>query len=134
MVFITEVCCNYRPHKILLFIGRDIYEFHGAYSSRYFPLLLVNSAGFPKVIINYATVGGMREKYRFSAWLLAFMLLVANVVNTKYCKIPEKSLKPWHMGTHLRVLCEGYPMSTNMTGFRWFSKMFAFLCIGRKKS
>ena len=28
------------------------------------------------------------------------------------------------MGTHLRVLSESYPMSTNMTGFGWFSKSF----------
>ena len=27
-----------------------------------------------------------------------------------------KLLKPWHMGTHLRVLSESYPMNTNMTG------------------
>ena len=26
------------------------------------------------------------------------------------------------MGTHLRVLSESFPMNTNMTGFRWFSK------------
>ena len=26
------------------------------------------------------------------------------------------------MGTHWRVLNEIYPMNTNMTGFRWFSK------------
>ena len=25
-------------------------------------------------------------------------------------------------GTHLKVLDESYPMNTNMTGFRWFSK------------
>ena len=25
-------------------------------------------------------------------------------------------------------------MNTYMTGFRWFSKMFAFLCFGRKNS
>ena len=30
-------------------------------------------------------------------------------------------LKPWHMGTHLRVLSESYPMNFNMAGFRWFS-------------
>ena len=30
------------------------------------------------------------------------------------------------MGTHLRVLRESYPMSTNMTGFRWF---FQNLCV-----
>ena len=29
------------------------------------------------------------------------------------------------MGTHLRVLSESYPMNTNMTGLRWFSKIFA---------
>ena len=45
--------------------------------------------------------------------------------------MPEKSLKLWHMGTHLRVLNESYPMSTKMTGFRWFSKIFASLCFGR---
>ena len=28
------------------------------------------------------------------------------------------------MGTHLRVLSESFPMNTNMTGFRWFSKIF----------
>ena len=33
----------------------------------------------------------------------------------------EKSLKPWHMGTHLTVLSESYLMNTNMTGLRWFS-------------
>ena len=32
------------------------------------------------------------------------MLLVANSTKTKWCKKPEKWLKPWHMGTHLRVL------------------------------
>ena len=32
---------------------------------------------------------------------LTLMLLVANVARTKLSKKPEKSLKPWHMGTHL---------------------------------
>ena len=36
------------------------------------------------------------------------------------------------MGNHLRVLSESYLMSTNMTGFRWFLKIFASLCFGRK--
>ena len=27
------------------------------------------------------------------------------------------------MGTHMRVLQESYPMNTNMTRFRWFSKI-----------
>ena len=28
------------------------------------------------------------------------------------------------MGTYLKGLNESYPMNTNMTGFRWFSKNF----------
>ena len=50
---------------------------------------------------------------------------------------PEILLKPWPMGTHLKVLRESYPMNTNMAGFRWFSKIFALgessLSIGRVK-
>ena len=38
------------------------------------------------------------------------------------------------MGTHLRVLSKSYLMNTNMTGFRCFSKIFAFLCFGRVKA
>ena len=37
------------------------------------------------------------------------------------------------MGTHLRLLGESYPMNTNMTGFRWLSKIFASLCFGQKQ-
>ena len=32
----------------------------------------------------------------------------------------KKSPKPWHIGTHLRVLSVSYPMNTNMTGFGCF--------------
>ena len=60
--------------------------------------------------------------------LNTLMVLVANLTNIKYCKILDKSLKPWHMGTHLRVLSESYPMNTNMTWLRWVSKIFASLC------
>ena len=35
----------------------------------------------------------------------------------------EDLLNPWQMGTHFTVLSESYPMNTNMTGFRWFSKI-----------
>ena len=31
---------------------------------------------------------------------------------------PEKGLKPWRMGIHLRSLSKSYPMNTNMTGFQ----------------
>ena len=55
------------------------------------------------------------------------MLLVANLANAKWCKNPEKWLKHCHMGTHLRVLSESYLMSTNMTGFGCFTKIFASL-------
>ena len=34
------------------------------------------------------------------------------------------------MGTHLIVLNESFPMNTNMAGFRWYSKIFASLCLG----
>ena len=53
---------------------------------------------------------------------LTLTLLVANFAITKLCKNPEKRLKPWQMGTHLKVLSEGYPMNTNKTGFRCFSE------------
>ena len=32
------------------------------------------------------------------------------------------------MGTHLRVLGESYPKNTDMTGFRWFPKIFVRPC------
>ena len=47
-------------------------------------------------------------------------------------KNPGTSLKPWHMGTNLRVLSERYSMSTNMTEFRWISKIVALMCMGWK--
>ena len=43
------------------------------------------------------------------------MLDVANLANTKLCKKPEKWLKPWQVGTHLRELIKSFPMNTNMT-------------------
>ena len=63
---------------------------------------------------------------------LTLVLLMVNLANTKWCKKPEKLLKPWHMGTHLRAPSDKYPMKTNMIGFRWFSKIFASLCFGWK--
>ena len=66
---------------------------------------------------------------------------IKGLANTKLCKEHEKSLKPWHMGTHLKVHGECYPMITNMTGFKWVSKCcilvlwtkVALACIGRVK-
>ena len=51
------------------------------------------------------------------------MLLVATLANAQWCWNPAKWLKPWQMGTHLRVLSESYPMNINITAFRWFSKI-----------
>ena len=70
---------------------------------------------------------------------LTLMLLVATLAYTKYLK---KNMKPWHLSTYLIVLRESFPMNTDMTGFRWFSILFALLCaldesslsIGRVKS
>ena len=42
-------------------------------------------------------------------------------------------LKPWQIGTHLRVPSDSFLMNTNLTGFIWFSKIFAPLYFGRKK-
>ena len=44
------------------------------------------------------------------------------LANTKWCKTPEKLLKPRHMGTHMRVLSESFLTNTNTTGLRWFTK------------
>ena len=62
--------------------------------------------------------------------MLTLILLVANLANTKWCKKPEKWLKPWQMGTQMRELNESFQMNTNMTGFRWFSKILASLGFG----
>ena len=68
------------------------------------------------------------SRWQFQEDLLTLLLLVANFVNTKLYKNPEKWPKPWKLGTHLKALSESYLMSTNMTGFGWFSKILAFLC------
>ena len=62
---------------------------------------------------------------------LTLFLLVANLANSKWGKKNEKWLKPWRIGTHLRALSESYPMNTNMSGFRWFSKIAVSLCFGQ---
>ena len=57
---------------------------------------------------------------------LTLMLLVANLVNMKWWQKAEKWLKPWQMGTHLRVLSETIPMNTSMTGLRCFHNFLPF--------
>ena len=56
------------------------------------------------------------------------MLQVANFANTKCWKHPEKLLKPWHMGTHLRVLSESYPMKPTCQGLDGFQKKSLHPC------
>ena len=60
--------------------------------------------------------------------ILTLMLLVANLANTKSSK---------KINRITATLAHGYssettPVNTNMTGFRWFSKIFASLCFGRR--
>ena len=65
--------------------------------------------------------------------VLTFVLPVANI---KWCKkTTEKWLKPWHMGFHLKVFSDSYPINTNMTRFRWFSKILRSCALdeGRKE-
>ena len=59
------------------------------------------------------------------------MLQVPNLANTKWYKKIEKWLKHRHMGTDLNDLGRSFPMNTNMTGFRWFSHVYASLLFGR---
>ena len=63
---------------------------------------------------------------------------MANLANTKWCKKYEKWLKPLHTITHMRVLGESFPISTNMTGLGGFSEILrssaldkSILSIGR---
>ena len=62
------------------------------------------------------------------------MLLVAYLANTKWRKKTEKWLEPWHMGTHLRVPSECYPMNTNKTGFSAAFQKSLHLCALYKSS
>ena len=76
-------------------------------------------------------LGPLQETNFFLA--LTPMLVVANLAYTKWCIKPERWPKPWHLGTHLKVLSSTYPLNTNMTGLRWFSEIFASVCFGRKE-
>ena len=60
------------------------------------------------------------------------ILLVANLSNAKWYIKCKKSLKPWHMGTHLTVLSEIFLMNTNMNRFRWFFKNLCILVLWPK--
>ena len=53
----------------------------------------------------------------YSKWDLFLVLVVANFANTRSHKKSKKWLKPWHMGTHMRVLNESYPMNPHWKGW-----------------
>ena len=62
--------------------------------------------------------------------MVFFLKKVPSGSYDKLCKKPEKLLKPWQTGTHIIVISKSYLMNTNMTGFLYFSKIFASLCFG----
>ena len=47
--------------------------------------------------------------------ILTMIIMIIITIIIKYTSISQLSR---HMGTHLRVLNESYPMNINMTGFR----------------
>ena len=60
----------------------------------------------------------MYDNQKFCFWPFFFSKdLLAPLALTKCQTLHD-------MGTHMRVLCESYPMNTNMTGFRCFSKIW----------
>ena len=69
---------------------------------------------------------GMQEilPYAAGGWFGQYTMWQKNL------KRPTENLA--HMGTHLKVLNKSYPMNTNMTGFRWFSKRFCILVLWTK--
>ena len=74
-------------------------------------------------MIKYQYSSQADGKLEFLASMRTHMLLVANLAKTKRCKKTWKmTQKPWHMGTHLRVLSESYLMNTNMTGLDGFQR------------
>ena len=75
--------------------------------------------------INIYGISFYKYHQKIDDQLLTLTLLEADLANTKWCKKPENLLKPCHMGTHLWVFSESYPMNTNTTRFRWFSKICA---------
>ena len=59
-----------------------------------------------------------KRRFSLGTNMLTLMLLVANLANTKWLEKPGNWLSPRHMGTHLRVLSESFPMNINMTVFK----------------
>ena len=64
--------------------------------------------------------------------LTLMLLLLDKFAKTRWCENFKKWLKPWHIGTHLKVLSKSYWINTNMAGFGRFLKLFVFLWLGGK--
>ena len=70
------------------------------------------------------------QTFNNHCFCLTPMLLVAKQNEPKNLK------NYWDSGTWVLIwkylLSKSFPMNPYMTGFRWFSKIFAFLCFGQK--
>ena len=75
--------------------------------------ITVKSFGY-KISIQRICCQMQCDDYENTYLNLTLMMLVDNFANTKWCKKPKRWKKPWHMGTHLRVLIESFPKNTNM--------------------
>ena len=76
----------------------------------------------------FALFSNYFHKYMSGRWyLLTIPMLRLLSSKAQGCKDFWKPFKP-----SLRVLNKSYPMNTNITGFRWFSKILASLCFGEK--
>ena len=72
-------------------------------------------------------IGGI--VFRFQVIAIIFKIPFSTLIH------PFSScLKPKRKVNNLNCMLENYPMNTNVTGFRWFSKIFASLFFGRKWS
>ena len=65
-------------------------------------------------------------------FLSILMLLVANFTIQNDAKKAENDRNPGIYGYSSQTRCESYLMSTNMTGFKWFLKIFVFFCFGHR--
>ena len=63
-------------------------------------------------------------------WLTLILLVVIFAI-TKWGKNAENDWNPGIL-VLIWVLSESYIINSNMTGFRWFTKILASLCFGRK--
>ena len=119
----THIACD---SKLCSIVRSSMHPFPGNWVAIESGVQLCIMYGLPTHLLQKLNVGTVLNSY-MSGGLLAnpYMLVVANFANTKCRKKAEKWLKPWQMGTHLRVNCKNCLMNTNMTRFRQFTKFFA---------